>query len=170
MKKFLKYSLLAAAILANVISVKAASLTAYCTAQTTNGVNVFSNGVVIYKMTFANTNGAGPNYVVMVDTATTNVNYTLGAYTNSVLTATNQISNFTNIVGGVENFTNTYYFMSNSVVAAAYQQKPVIFTTTLGAGTNNSVYNPQYPIIAPSGVTVTNIYGLSITFDYANLR
>lgn len=178
MKNFLnKVLLIVGMLFATVISSQASTISPYIAAQTTNGASVFSNGTVIYKLTFFNTNNtAGPNTIYFFDsgnTATngnTNINFVALAYTNATLVATNHRVLFTNILGATEDYTNSTYIWSNTVVAAALTQKPVLFNISVPAGTNTFVYQPVYPIQAFQGVVVTNLFGLTIAIDYAPLR
>lgn len=167
-KKLLLTALMIAGI---TFSSQSATLTTYAAAQAaTNGVNLISNGVVVYQITFANTNNTTFNNVYLFDSAVSNVNFLAAAFTNTVLLTSNQVINFTNIVGGVESHTNAVLVASNSVTAAALNYKPIVYSTILSAGTNSQIYRPVYPLFFPSGVTVTNSYGLALTLEYAPIR
>lgn len=166
MKKFL--TILAALMLTiPVVSSKAATDATVITSASTN--SLLSGGVVITKITVANGTATDAATVQLFDSASTNYQYVVGAYTNKSLVEITQTNIFTNILNVVQTNTFPAFYYTNSVTAASTNNYRTIISLVVPAN-ESLVYEPVTPLPAFLGVASTNNTNVTITLEYQNLK
>lgn len=163
------------------ISVQAWSVT--ITGHATNGFTlagntgnpiIQSNGLSILKITLTSTNPLAATFAFF-DSENHKWTNAIGAYTNTSLITSNHIYKYTNIVGVVEEVTNSMIaFIQASVSAATYTNRQIL-NGTIG-GTNATitasqlVIEPVYPLVCTRGLMMTNSQPLIYTIEYTPYR
>lgn len=116
-------------------------------------------------VTFANA-GSGAATVAFFNAPTNVLTYTIGAYTNNVVSLTSTVVSFTNILGAVQSQTNATITSTPTLVGASTNNYPLLLTYVIPATT--TVTLPLDPAINFfNGLTMTNsATNIAVTVQY----
>ena len=164
MKKLLK-SLL---VMATIFSLNAAVATYNPSSAGTTSVVSSKNGA-ISSLIFANS-ATNAITIGLFDCPTNVLTYTIGAYTNNVVTSTSTVVTFTNILGTVQSQTNSTITSTPTAVAATTNNYPKILTYIVPA--SSTVTLPFTPsLYFTSGLAATNsATNVIVTINYQSAK
>lgn len=161
-----KLTSIIAALLLCALPLMGAQVSSSISGASTN--SLLSEGVAITKVTLANSSGAAAT-VHFVDAPSTDLTYTVGAYTNVTIAVSNIVSTYTSITGFSVTNTNTLVTHTTNVTAASTNNYRSLLTLVVPDG-QTVTYTPTVSLIGFQGVLSTNSTNIDITLDYVPLR
>jgi hypothetical protein len=166
MKTPIKYLV---SLLVSLVAMTSFGATLSYTGLSTTSESATTNGVAVQSIIFNNPNSAAVT-VALFDTASTNLTYTLGAYTNQVPSVGTTVLTWTNVLGRTESSTNTTVTYTPTLVAASTNNYPKIISYIVN--TNSTVtFTPATPLFFNNGIAVTNsATNVTMTITYSRTR
>lgn len=129
---------------------------------------LLTQGFVLTSLTIVN-NTATNSYLTLFDTSTTNQTYSIGAYTNFSVYATNWVKVYTNMNGVEITTTNAGLYTLATAVGASTGYYPKLAQLSIPASTTLT-YTPESPVYFSRGLLFTNTHDSDITVTYSNIR
>jgi hypothetical protein len=166
MNKLLKLIALVATMLPVMSDTVVYSLTATNTSE-----SILTSPAVIRQITAVNARSSGDaSTLKLFDTSSTNLTFSIGAYTNNVITTVSVVSTNTDILGNDLITTNSYIRVTPTLVSATTGNYRNVYTMVVPAG-ETLTYTPTTGIFLGNGLAATNINsGVTATIEYSKVR
>lgn len=156
------FKLLLLGMLLASFAAKATDVSTAATAAATN--NIFTGSGRVQSIIIAN-DVASALTVKFFDAPSTNLTYSLGAYTNYLSYTTNIVTSYITPAGVTQLTTNSGVFTYANTVASSTPAYRTVATLNLAASTS-MVYYPTNGLIVTFGLSVTNNTNCTITTTY----
>jgi len=154
-------------VLTTTFSAKAATLSTNVTGAVTN--NLLSVGVSLHSLTIANP-VASATTVTFINSSSTAMTYSYGAFTNLVPTSASLTEIFTTSTGLSQTNTSTIITNVATVVAAATNNLPQLLSLQVPANSTITYTPVGGNLLATRGVLLTTTTNANVTLSYSNLQ
>lgn len=170
MKKLLQ-SLIVGALLFTGLAVtnphvEAATIVSSPSGASTN--NLLASGAAITQVSIANSSG-GAVSIRLLDAPSTDLTYTIGAYTNVTRSVVSVTNSYTDRFGNSQSSVGNMVRTTESVTAASTNDYRSLIILTVPNG-ETFTYTPTTPVVALQGILLTNQDAVDVTIQYAPIK